>query len=282
MLVSASINAGEEKNETVERVKMNAPHVAALLYRVEHDESVSYKGAEPLVLDESAFRLEVKDGQIRFELKNHYATEEEAREAIEDYIRSWEFAVCLRYGPESFRIKFHKAEIVDRNPTPGVLHIRGSLTGEAGKISGKWVFGFRNFPSPPSGIRINADVRTMFDRYMNYRRKQEPLPGTAYFCLTVLENMAEGKKPDGEGKRKAASRYFQIDEEVLGEIGRLSSTKGGPSGARKGGGVSHDLTNGERCFLEEAIEKMILRAAERVHDPDADLPKITFSDLSPL
>lgn len=122
----------------------------------------------------------------------------------------------------------------------------------------------------------------MFDRYMNYRQKREPLPGTAYFCLTVLENMAEGKKRDGEGKRKAASRYFQIDEEVLKKIGRLSSTKGGPAGARKSEGVSHDLTNEERRFLEEAVEKMIRRAAEKAHSPDADLPKIKLSDLPPV
>ncbi len=255
---------------------MNDPHVAALLYRVEHGESVSYKEAETLVLEEPTFRLEVKDNQARFELKNHYATEEEAREAIEDYIRAWEFSACLESGPDSFQLKFHKAEIVDRNPTPGVVYFqfrtsmpRVTITPAVKKHS---------YPLLPSSISINPDIQTMFDRYMNYRRKQEPLPGTAYFCLTVLENMAEGKKRDGEGKRKAASRYFQIDKEVLDEIGRLSSTKGGPSGARKGRGVSHDLTNEESRFLDEAVERMIRRAAEKVHNPDADLPKISLSD----
>lgn len=261
---------------------MNDPHVVVLLYHIEHGESVDYSEAEPLILDEPAFRLEVKDKQVRFELKEHYATEDEAREAIEEYIRNWELYACLENWPESFRLKFHKAEIVDRNPTPGVLHIRGSLTGEASKISGKLVLGFRNFPSPPSGIRIDADVQTMFERYINYRQKQEPLPGTAYYCLTTLENMTEKIKRNKESSRKAASRYFQIDEEVLRKIGRLSSTKGGPSAARKSGGVSHELTNGERRFLEEAIKKMIRRAAERAHDPDADLSKIKLSDLPPI
>ena len=147
---------------------MNDPHVAALLYHVEHGESVSYEEAEPLVCDKSpAFRLAVKDKQVRFELKEHHATEENAREAIEEYIRAWEFHACLENGPDSFRLKFRKAEIVDRNPTPGVLHIRGSLTGEASKISGKLVLGFRNFPSPPVGYqdrrRCPYDVRSVYE-----------------------------------------------------------------------------------------------------------------------
>lgn len=262
---------------------MNDPHVVALLYRVEHGESFDYKEAKPLVCDKSpAFHLEVKDKQVRFELKEHYATEEDVREAIEEYIRNWEFDVRLEKGPDSFGLKFRKAEIIDRNPTPGVLSIRGTLTGEPAKISGKLVLGFRKYPSPPSGIRIDADVRTMFDRYMNYRRRREPLPGTAYFCLTRLEEMAIKEKRNAKKKREAASRYFQIDEKVLWEIGRLSSTKGGPAGARKGGGVSHDLTNEERCFLEEAVKKMIRRAAEKAHNPDADLPKISLADLPPI
>lgn len=266
---------------------MNDPHVAALLYRVEHGESFDYKEAKPLVCDKSpAFHLEVKDKQVRFELKEHYATEEDAREAIEEYIRVWEFDAALKKGPDAFRLRFDKAEIVDRNPTPGVLTIRGTITGEPFKLSGGLILGFRKYPSPPSDFSLlgllDPNAQTMFDRYMNYRRGGEPLPGAAYFCLTVLENMAEGKKRDGEGKRKAVSRYFQFDKDVLAEIGRLSSTKGGPAGARKSGGVSLDLTDEERRFLEEAVKKMIRRAAEKAHSPDADLPKIKLSDLPPI
>ena len=252
---------------------MNDPHVAVLLYRVEHGESVSFKEAEPLVLDEPAFRLEVKDGQARFELKNHYATEEEAREAIEDYIRAWEFSACLESGPDSFRLEFHKAEIKDRNPTPGVVHFqfrtsmpRVTITPAVKKHS---------YPLPTSGIRINADVQTMFDRYMNHLRGREPLSSMAYFCLDLLLLRCGGDK-------KTTCREYQISRNVLEKIKQISSTKGGPSGARKGGGVSNVLTNEERRFLKETVERMIRRAAEKAHNPDADLPKITMSDLPPI
>ena len=167
---------------------MNDPHVVALLYRVKHSESIDYSEAQPLVLDKPAFLLEVKDNQARFELKEHYATEGEAREAIEEYIRAWEFHACLENGPDAFGLKFQKAEILDRNPTPGVLSIRGTLIRRTRQTFRQThPSRFRNYPSPPTAIRIDADVQTMFDRCMNHRRGGEPLPGTAYFCLTRLE-----------------------------------------------------------------------------------------------
>ena len=265
---------------------MNDPHVVALLYRVEHGESFDYKEAKPLVCDKSpTFHLEVKDKQVRFELKEHYAAEEDAREAIEDYIRNWEFDACLKYGPESFRLKFHKAEIVDRNPTPGELSIRGTLTGEPAKISGKLVLGFRNYPSPPSDIVVTPDVESMYRRYISHHSMSEGLESMAYFCLSMLEDPPS--KPNSQErkyfkKRKDAAVNYQIDKDVLAEIGRLSSTKGGPLGARKKEGVADELTNEERRFLKEAIKKIIRRAAEKAHSPDADLPKISLSDLPPI
>ena len=121
-------SAGAEKTETAEeKVKVNDPHVVALLYRVDHGKSVSYQDAEPLLLDEPAFRLEVKDGQARFELKEHYATQEDALKSVEDYIQNWEFDASLESGPGSFRLKFQKAEIVDRNPTPDVIDLSYSF-----------------------------------------------------------------------------------------------------------------------------------------------------------
>ena len=50
---------------------MNDPHVVALIYRVEHGNSVDYREAEPLTREEPAFRVDVKDNQARFELKAH-------------------------------------------------------------------------------------------------------------------------------------------------------------------------------------------------------------------
>ena len=69
---------------------MNDPHVAALFYDIEHSDSVSYEKAKSFVHDEPAFRVKVKDKKVCFKLKEHYATESEARESVKEYIHIWE------------------------------------------------------------------------------------------------------------------------------------------------------------------------------------------------
>ena len=250
--------------------------MVALIYRVEHGDGVTWNHAEPLVDPETPeeFRLKVKDKKARFELKVHYAKESEARKAIENYIRIWEFDVCLeRDTPDFFRLKFHKAEIVDRNPTPGTTRLRGCLSGVASG-SASLMLGPSRYPLPPADIclddRLDLDVQTMYQRYMGYRRKREPLPSMAYFCLTVLE-MKEG------GRLEAAKKY-QIGGHVLAKVGKLSSHKGGLA-ARKAEGVGTEMTESDRRFLEQAIRKIIRRVAEKTHKPDRSLPKISLSDF---
>ena len=265
---------------------MNDPHVVALIYDVDHGKSVSYDEAKPLCRDEEAFRLEVKDKKAWFYLKDHYATEAEARKAIEEYIRNWEFGACLQGGPDSFKLKFDRAEIEDRSPTPGVVDI--AFTARAGSPRVRLAFSAAvlDYPSPPSDISITPDVQTMYDRYMAHRRGHEPLTGMAYFCLTFLESLAtkeneEKNKRQDIAKRTAAAKYFQIDKRVLEKIGELSTERGGPMEARKYEGVDQELTGEERRFLEEAIKKIVRRVAEKARAPETDLMRISLSDLPP-
>ena len=257
---------------------MNDPHVVALIYRVEHGNSVDYREAEPLIREEFAFRLEVKNNQARFGLKEHYATEEDARNAIRDYIDNWVFDVCLTHGPDSFRLQFDKAEIKDRNPTPGIKDVAFTIRAGAPTVSiavSKMVL---RYPAPPSGVNFrDPNVQAMHQRYMGYLLGNEPLAGMAYFCLSVLEH----SMGQISGSRKAASRTYQIEESVLKKIGELSSRKGGQF-ARKGDAVTNDFTNHERAFLKQAIERMIRRAAEKTHSPEKTLPQISLSDLPPV
>lgn len=253
---------------------MNDPHVVVLIYHIEHDNSVNYEKTRPLVRDEPAFRVKVKDEKVYFKLKEHYATESEARKSIKEYIRVWEFDAGLRGDPDDFKLKFDRAKIVDRNPTPGKISVSATPVRLEVAVSVPAVTKApSNYPSPPSGLSIDPDVQTMYDRYMNYFRGHEPLPSMAYFCLTILEYIAK--------TRKAAAQHFNISKRVLDKIGELSSKKGGPSEARKAGAYD-DLTEQERRFLKEAVKKMIYRAAEKINDPAKSLSQITLSDLPPV
>ena len=269
---------------------MNDPNVAALFYDIEHGDSVSYEKAKSFVHDEPAFRVKVKDKKVCFKLKEHYATESEARESVKEYIRVWELDAGLKHGPDYFKLKFNRAKIVDRNPTPGkksvsAAPVRLKITTSVPAVT----ISPSDYPSPPSGLSIDPDdpdVQTMYDRYMHYRRGHEPLPSMAYFCLTILEGTAmagtKGKFKENQ-KRQAAVEYYHIEEKVLKLVGKLSSEKGG-SEARKREGIDNDLTEQERSFLQEAVKKMIYRIAEKIKakkakNPTKNLSQITLSDL---
>ena len=256
---------------------MNDPHVVALVYRIENDPSVDYSKAPPLDHEEEQFRLHIEDQEVRFELKVHCATSEAARTIVEPYIRSWELDAGLR--THRFKLRFEKPEIVDRNPTPGTATPAPAyfnITIPTAQVTVTAVV--PSYPQPPSGLTLdpnNPDVTTMYDRYTSYRENREPLTSMAYFCLTMLT------KHLNRGRKKAATKY-RIHDSILKDIERLSSIKGGPTGARKAEGVSQDLTAAESRFLREAVEVMIRRVAEVAHDPDKDLPWIRRSDLPNL
>ena len=258
---------------------MNDPHVAALLYNVEHKPSVDYQPTARLAHEEAKFRVTITHKEVRFELKDHHATEESARRVVDQYIRLWEFSAGIANGPGTFTLKFKKAEIVDRKPTPGVIEptaVGWHFTAGSCVIT----ISRPDYPPTPSGIELSPNVQTMYDRLMNYRAEKEPLPSVANFCLTVLEHEAShlGQR-EKESRRQAAARIYSIDFAVLDKIGNLTANKGGPTAARKADGVHHNLTDREIRFLEKAVQKIILRAAQITHDGTAPLGQIALSDL---
>ena len=252
---------------------MNDPHVAALIYKIEHGQSVDYRRAQPMDHEETGFSVKVADQQVRFEFKEHYAAEDVARGAIEDYIRAWEVGAGLNNGPDYFKLKFDYAQIEDRKPTPGVHMVH------ARPVRFEWTLGEPTCVvspacyTPPSGVMlITADVQTMYDRYMGYRQGREPLTTMAYFCLTILEK---------NNSRKVAAETHGIKFEVLREIGRLSTMKGGQQ-ARKESGTNNNLTAQDQRFLEEAIKAIIRRAAEKACPSNSDFPEISMAAFSPV
>lgn len=264
---------------------MNDPHVVALHYRINHGNTIDYSEAEPLDREESSFRLNVEDRKVKFELKEHFATEEQAREAVAEYIRVWEFDATLKYGnSDAFKLVFEKADVIDRNPTPGEIRISGKLEVQVAMGSATLTTVVHKYPSPPSDIALNPDAETMHQRYLGYRGKHELLPSVAYFCLSMLEDppvQKSGERRKLRSKRKAAAKRFGIDERVLNEVGHLSTARG-EGEARKREGTAKPMSPNERHFLDRALKAIIRRVAERAHTPDGDLPKISWSDLPSL
>ena len=85
---------------------MNDPHVDALIYRVLHSESIKFQGTREI--ERSEFRVDIEDDQACFHMKEHFATEQEARAAVQPFIDQWEFEEALRVGPGQFGLSFEK------------------------------------------------------------------------------------------------------------------------------------------------------------------------------
>ena len=252
---------------------MNDPYILALNFKIQHGESYDYSKAPPMVVSTPHFDISVEDENARFVFKTHYATERDARDAVENYIRAWELDIALHRGPDAFKLVFDRAELHDRNPTPGVIAVAaGPLRFTVSVSEPKVTVFLGSYPSPPTpGLKSSPDVESMFNRYIGYLEGSEPLASMAYFCLTVLLS-SEG------GDLSATARRYSISSQLLKRIRVLASTKGG-SAARKATGVATDLTTQETRFLEGAVKTIIRRAAELEFDRNASMHKITIADI---
>ena len=261
---------------------MNDPQVVALIYTVDHRNSVSYENAAPLRFSQSPeFDLTVEDKIARFEFKKFYADEDEARKAIEPFIQQWEFETGIRWGPNNFSLRYKKVEIIDRNPSPpepgkkgfGASVIFSGLTVTA---SGGVLFVNPHYPPPPAGGSVDPDddyVVKMKRRYDQYRLGRAKQPDVAYFCVTVLEVKY--------GSLSAAAKACGISRNVLKEIKKLSSNKGGED-SRKAEGFDDEFTRQEKRFLNRALKEVIIRAAQVAADDSQRQPQITMADLPSL
>jgi hypothetical protein len=247
---------------------MNDPHVEALLYRVEHSPSFNYENAQPCKRELPEFRIRIEDDEATVAPKEHFATAEGAREVVEPLLRAWELDAALtRDNPDVLRFVYRRAKIVDRNPTPGVMVMHAEsghfvLTGHEATLHLTL-----EYPAPPMGLAVEHMVAAMFDRWSRYKAGQALLGDTANFCRDALEKSAGG--------RQAAAARYSISIEVLKQLGKLATEKGGPH-SRKSIGYDSPYTAIERAWLETVIRKLIRRAAEVAYDPDADRACITM------
>ena len=261
---------------------MRDPHVDALIYNIEHDNSVDYSQATPVDEENDSFQIRVENKTVCLKFKDHYATETEARTAVKSYIRSWELDAALRGQPGQFRLSFARSRIVDRNPyplVPGDVNLAGTLCSGAPTLNGTLsVIVPKEYPQPPTGLKMdpfNPDVSTIYQRFERCLEGKEPLPGMANLCLNMLENRLSKNRTE-------AARKYGISLQVLNKIGNLVTNKGGPEAARKASGVGNKLTSEESRFLEEAVKKIILRVAKVAHNPRQQLRKIALTDLPQL
>ena len=189
--------------------------------------------------------------------------------------------------PDRFWLEYSHAEIVDRSPVPGVasLYARNLTVGSPELGTPALTVHWDRFPNPPSNFRTSPDVSAMYSQYRAHKEGGIPVAHMAYFLLTVLE---QGMiKPPSKGDRRSKKRVqaankFHIEVDVLSKIGELTSTRDGPTGARKAKGWHVELTARETVWLEAAAKIMIRRAGEIAANPTGPHQQITMAHLPTL
>lgn len=255
---------------------MRDPHVEEIYYQVNSGEGISYDNPEPISFQNHLGEFNLNGGKLQIIPAEHFPNGDAARHALEPFLQSWEIDADLTSNIGTIRFKFEKADVIDRDPpppgSPQAIHLRtGSMIVMGLDISAHVTK--KKYPDPPNAFYATPGVQHAHRRWLGYREGKEPLQSMAYFVLTLLERAAGG--------RQTASNLYQIDQYILRTIGRLSSTKGNETTARKVTNTPfQELTGTEKHWLEEAIRRVIHRMGE--HASGNPLTQISLSDLPDL
>ena len=259
---------------------MNDPHVVALFYWLEHDDSIDYEEAPPLEGENDLLHFILDKRELRITPKGHYKDECEAKEELEIFVHSWEFDVAVESGRGKFSFEYLGAEIVDRNPGPPrqVGEPTQRVAWRFTATPGERHTSLEKYPSPPLSAKRDPyhDIaRKILLRLERYHQGRETLATVAYFAVTALEDGAQG--PEKEDRTRAA-HYYRIGRNVINKVARLADEKGG-SEARKSKGSNSEYTEEEKRFLVAAVQAFTRRAAEAGENPSECLEKITMETL---
>ena len=261
---------------------MNDPHVDALHYHVVVGENVDFRNTPGISASTDKFDVRLEAGSTIFKMKKHYGSIEEARAVTDSFINAWNVLIGLEIGPGELKLVFDKADVIDRMPQPITdphrvnlevhvvehVHTMDSVTLHISR--GK-------YPAFPTEFRVSPDVESMYLRYTAYRQGRETLLSMAYMCLTILEASARG--------RRNTAALYKIDQRVLSTLGRLTSTKGDVTEARKypTNGHYRQINSKEREWIVSVVKAIILRVGQYAYDSktiSTPLSVSGFPDLS--
>jgi hypothetical protein len=281
---------------TVDVSSMNDPHVVSLKYNLESpDKTVMYVDPSPREFDTENFTARLApDGDLHVltvTMKEHvhYATAQGAKDAVQDFLTTWELHGALQRGRREFTFTFVCPTIIDRTPSPGALgDVLLAASGTVRSTGGvtQMTVGRRYPEPPPATFAELPNVETLWNRYENHLRNREPLPAMGYFSLTVIETLYGGQSKPISGarkpppKRSAAAKALNIDVEVLSKLGQLTTERGDKTMARKQeANTSFQALTGEEAAWIRAVLTEIMR---RVANPANAATLLTVADLPPL
>jgi len=254
--------------------------IRALSYRVVWGHDVGYERAPRVQVKTNHFDLDLFGRELRATLKGECSTIEQARTQVEDYLRGWEIVIGISEHPDAVRFVYERAEVEEEeiDPETGhrVLHAKVQIETSTNLSAAPHV-SRGNYPQPADPFRMDSVVEALYARYNCYQVGGVLLTSMAYFCLTVLERSAGGK-------RKAAATKYGIANKVLNSLGHLCSERGTAREARKApnGLAFTPLNQREGEWVLAAVRLIIWRAGEVATCPDILFTELTMQDLPDL
>lgn len=229
----------------------------------------------PVDWETPVFRAKLDHGILRVNMRDHFATEAEARAAVYPFLLTWEIDVALTHGDRGITFTFKESHRVDRDPPPpGVASTGGAIVSMQGRasVSATGHVTLKTYPAVPSNFVAVPDVITLWSRFEGFKDGREPLASMAYFCFSMLTNRYGGIN--------AASKTLAVDKDVLRKVGELSTNRGDPSTARKMTPQLAPITTTEARWLDAAVRALICRVGEIAagHSP----LQLTMKQLPPL
>jgi len=138
---------------------MNDPHVEALHYRIRHADSVDFDKALPLEHEEPGFSVQIEKGHAKIAMKQRYPTAESARAVVKPFLRAWELKSALFSVADKFEFAYQNSDVIDRRPTPGVLHTQGIAISSPIIANAHARVGRASYPHPPGGFSARWERR---------------------------------------------------------------------------------------------------------------------------
>lgn len=236
-------------------------------------EDVSFADdAAPVERDAPGFWVRLAGHKLTATMRDHFASEDDARAVVETYLRAWVAQGALAAGRVEFEFQFDRSDVIDREPQPGTIDV-GFIASQTSVFDVRLHVTRARYPAPPDGFAFDPDSEALFTRWRGYIEGREPLESMAYFCLTVLRL---------HDRSEGAAKRFGIAETVLRKLSHLSSETGDLATARKITPRLRTRTAAEQVWLEAAVKAVVRRAGEVAAAPAAPPPQITMADLPPL
>jgi hypothetical protein len=200
------------------------------------------------------FRVEITGENAILYPLGDFATEDDARVALEGFLRAWEITAGAAHRYPVFQFQFQGSRIEAADGSGSVTASREVPT------TASVVLGLTAFPPPPLASILSPWVTAIWNQVRGFRERETPLVAAAYMVLTILEASTAETRHPREHKRAAVARIYGLVPADLKRLGELTAVSDLQHGRKVGQGRPSPLTGPELTFIQQMLHSMLFAA----------------------